>query len=37
VLDAVAQNVDGAALGNLTLETGQELASRWPVGVQLQL
>ena len=36
VLDAVAQHVDGAALGDLPLQAGQELASRRAVLVQRQ-
>ena len=36
VFDAVTQDIDSAALADLALETGQELAPRGPVGVQFQ-
>ena len=36
VPDAVAQHVDGATLGYLALEPGQELAPRWAVFGQSQ-
>ena len=36
VPDTVAQNFDGAALGDLVLQTGRKLALRWAVRVQRQ-
>ena len=36
VLDAVTQHVDGAALGDLALQPGQEFAPRWAVFGQSQ-